>query len=146
MSKKILAVDIDEVLSSLLSEIIRWHNEKYKSAYKVDDFFSYDYWNVWGGTRQQAIEKVDNFAKSGGFAKLPVIEGSQEAIKKLKNKYKIFSVTSRRNDFKDDTYKWIERNFPDCFEEVLFGNHYDLSGDKTLSKSQLCHNIKPIIS
>lgn len=77
MDKKIIAVDIDEVLSCLLPDIIKWYNKKYKSAYRVDDFFSYDYWNVWGGTRQQAIEKVDDFAKSGGLTKLRVIEGSR---------------------------------------------------------------------
>ncbi|OQA52154.1 MAG: 5' nucleotidase, deoxy (Pyrimidine), cytosolic type C protein (NT5C) [candidate division WS2 bacterium ADurb.Bin280] len=142
MSKQIIAIDVDEVLSSLLPDIISYHNKKYKTNYVMDDFYTYDYWKVWGGTKNQAIAKVDEFTKRGGFANLQTIQGSQNAIQKLKSKYRLFVVSSRKSDLKGTTYEWLENKFPKCFEKALFGNHYDLKAGPSVSKSQLCRQIQ----
>lgn len=138
--KTVIAIDIDEVLSCLLSAIVAWHNNIYKTSLKLEDFFTYDYWNVWGGTQEEAISKVEKFARSGGYKGLDKVNGSIEAVKTLSQKYDLFLVTSRRNMFKADTLSWVNKNFPDIFGGIYFGNHYS-NGGKGISKSELCQAI-----
>jgi hypothetical protein len=51
-------------------------------------------------------------------------------------------VTSRQLVIADQTRAWVARHFPGRFEpdDILFGNHWGRSGDKT-SKLALCRSI-----
>jgi hypothetical protein len=53
-----IGFDYDDVLVEYIPAVIKFHNNTYKTALKIDDFHSYKFWEVWGGTRQQAIEKI----------------------------------------------------------------------------------------
>ena len=45
----------------------RYHNDTYKTAYKVDDFYSYTFADVWGGTAEDSAKKVHDFLDSPYF-------------------------------------------------------------------------------
>lgn len=136
-SKRTIAIDIDEVLAPLMLNIIKWHNEVYATSYRLGDFFTYDYWRVWGGDRNSAIAKVVDFNKTDYFKKMEPIAGSIESIKILHQKYRLVVVTSRRHSQEKLTIDWLDEHFPDCFEGVYFGNHYSI-GENSIPKSVLC--------
>lgn len=69
-----------------------------------------------------------------------LVPGSVEAINKLKEYYDLVIVTSRQLSIVDKTIEFINKNFPNCFKDILFGNHYGDSGEK-VSKEELCKKI-----
>ena len=44
--KPVLAVDIDEVLARFTPAVIQFHNDNYGSNLKLDDFHSYEFYQV----------------------------------------------------------------------------------------------------
>jgi len=61
--KPIIAVDIDEVLADFIPTLASFHNVYYEceKTLTADSFFSYEFHNVWGGTREECLKKVSFF-------------------------------------------------------------------------------------
>ena len=55
-----IGVDLDEVLGDFLSSLIQYHNTNYNSVLSREDFHSYKFWEVWGGTKEEAIQKLND--------------------------------------------------------------------------------------
>lgn len=93
---------------------------------------------MWGGTREQAIDKVHKFFDSKHFEDIPLIPGAFAAMKTLgSNGFDLVIVTSRQHIIEDKTKVWVQRHFPGIFREVAFGNHWGQSGSK-ISKPDMC--------
>lgn len=135
-----IAVDIDEVLGNFLSQVIAFHNDAYGTDLKLEKFSSYRFWETWGGTREQAIDKIYKFKETPYFAGIRPLPGAQSAIARLKTSHELNVVTSRQNEFKEVTYAWLERYFPDSFPEVYFTNHYAYT-HSSVSKAEICNRI-----
>jgi 5'(3')-deoxyribonucleotidase len=79
--KPVLAVDMDEVLCGTAQALIDFHNERFQSKLTLKDFISYKYEEVWGGTKEEAIEKVRLFYSSDHFSeRMTVVPGAKEAL------------------------------------------------------------------
>lgn len=79
--RKVIAVDLDEVLAKTTLAIADFHNDTYGTALTMDDFISYDYTKIWGGTREESIAKWRLFFDSPYFLKVEPVEGSLETLK-----------------------------------------------------------------
>jgi len=141
-----IAIDIDEVLSDTLTALISFHNEKYGTSLKKSDFHSYKYWEVWGGTMEEAITKVYEFYESDYFKNINPVQNSQIAVKSLKKHHDLVVVSSRQHEIEEKTLEWLEKHFPKAFSDVHFTNAYSLSG-QSQKKSIVCHylNAKTLI-
>ncbi|MCK9272081.1 HAD hydrolase-like protein [Candidatus Gracilibacteria bacterium] len=135
-----IGIDIDEVLSHFLEAYLEFYNLRNSTTFKRDDFFSYNFWEVTGGTRESAIDSVHDFFETHHFTSMSPFEGSQEAIKKLKEVYNLVIITSRQTAIEEETKKWLENHFPGFFKEIHFGNHFGKDGAKT-SKSDICKKL-----
>ena len=135
----IIAIDIDEVLSEFLSQLCIFHNITYNTSLKLSDFYSYNFWETWGGTRNEATIKCYQFFNSIYFKDLPTINNSYNVLSSLKLKYNIqyVIVTSRQLDIKDQTLEWLNKNYPNLFNDVQFGHHYSNENDNRPAKSKL---------
>ena len=50
----------------------------------------------------------------------------------------MFSVCrSRQNVIKDHTIEWLDKHYPEMFDEIHFGNHFSLEGISK-PKSEIC--------
>ncbi len=132
-----IAIDIDEVLGQFMKALIEFHNSEYKTNLKLEDFFSYNFWNIWGGTKEKAIKKVYNFHKTNYFKNIIPVKDSQESIKKLKEGNELFIITSRQNDVIEETKEWIKKNFPNIFSDIYFTNHFSQNGTSK-TKKEIC--------
>ncbi len=141
-----IAIDIDDVLFPFVPELIKFHNKKYGTFLTMKNFISYDFWNVWGGNKEQAIRKVKEFFREYSINKVKPIKNSYKVINNLNKKNKLYIITSRQNEFEDVTHQWIDKFFPKIFEKIYLCNHYNLKGRK-MSKSGICQkeNINLII-
>lgn len=142
MSKPVLAVDIDEVLAPFVEELARHHNNLHQTELELKHFFSYDFWHVWGGTRDEAIAKVRYFHDSGASSDVKPFPEALAALRQIKNQYDLQIVTSRQLEYEELTRRWLERNFAGVFSAAHFGNHYqeDIT-IKPTNKSDLCKSI-----
>ncbi|KAF9904020.1 hypothetical protein BX616_001433, partial [Lobosporangium transversale] len=53
--RKVIAVDLDEVLARTSLAVAEFHNDTYGTKLTMDDFISYDYTKIWCGTREESI-------------------------------------------------------------------------------------------
>lgn len=136
-----IAVDLDEVLGSFVEQLCAFHNERYGSCLSVSDFRSYQFWQVWGGTREEAQRKVYAFFDSHHFRQIPPIPNAKSALERLKQLgHRLFVVTSRQLVIEEETKRWLDAHYPGLFDGVRFGNHYANQGNP-ISKPELCRQI-----
>ncbi|KAK3819781.1 MAG: hypothetical protein J3Q66DRAFT_335504 [Benniella sp.] len=144
--RKVIAVDLDEVLARTSLAIADFHNDTYGTSLTMDDFISYDFTKVWGGTREESIAKWRLFFDSPYFHKVEPVEGSLETLKLLKSRrYSLVIVTARQQFVADLTKKFVDRHFPGIFESIYFANHF-LTEEEKLSfvskpKSVICRDV-----
>ena len=131
-----IGFDLDEILADCLTAIIEFHNTVYQTSLRREQFKSYQFWDTWGGTPEEAVTKVYEFYRTEYARRMNPIPGAQEGVRILKPKNELFVITSRANDFADVTIQWTEENFPEVSRQMHFANHYAKNGT-TKSKAQI---------
>jgi DNA polymerase II large subunit len=131
-----IGIDIDDVLIDLNSPLIDFHNKEYGTNIKRSDFETFNLWETWGGTREEAIKKIEKFSESDHFKLIKPTEEVISLIDFFSKKNELFVITSRHNKSIDFTRNWIEKFFPNKFKKIFFTNHF---GDgETTSKDEIC--------
>ncbi|KAF9411528.1 hypothetical protein BGZ94_001301 [Podila epigama] len=144
--RKVIAVDLDEVLAKTTLAIADFHNDTYGTSLTMDDFISYDYTKIWGGTRAESIAKWRLFFDSPYFLKVEPVEGSLETLKLLKSRlFSLVIVTARQQFVADLTKKFVDRHYPGIFESIYFANHFLTEEEKltfiSKPKSVICRDV-----
>ena len=67
VARPVVAVDLDEVLGRFVKALCTFHNEEYGTELTPDDFSSYRFSEVWGGSDEDATAKVKAFFKTTHF-------------------------------------------------------------------------------
>lgn len=120
-SAPVIAIDLDDVLSSTNAVIAQWHNENYGSQMTTDNFYYYFYWkNPFWGTPLTTRTKVMKFYASGQIWQAQPVPGAREGVEALRAMgYRLIIVTARGKDSYDDSWAWVERWFPGCFHSII---------------------------
>lgn len=135
----IIGVDLDDVLGDSFFALDQFHNDKYGTTIKREDHNSYDLPKIWNATPGQCRERMIEFNSSVNNDNIEPIPAAQKGLKKLSKKHKIKIITSRMEEFKDRTKKWLKKNFPDHDFEVYHANHY--YGLNEHKKSHFCKKL-----
>ena len=136
-----IAVDLDEVLAETLDSIIIFHNKRYGTFHRKEQFLRYAFWTVWGGTRKQAIQKVHDFFCTPEADSIQPVEGARQTLTALRKAGCRFSVVTARPDaFLSVTERWVERHFPDLFSGIYFTNHFGQTGS-VKRKVDVCEEL-----
>lgn len=142
--KPIVAVDIDEVLALFIPTLADFHNEHYgkgQTTLTAESFVSYEFHNVWGGSKEECSDIMDHFFDSDHFkSRVNPVPKAFEVLSELKQTYDLHIVTARQHKVEDLTRAWIAQYFPNTFTEIHFGNHYSRSG-KSRTKAEMCKEI-----
>merc|ERR1711934_8441 len=146
-----IGVDLDEVLGGFVPALIEWHNHTYGTEITLEGFHSYRFCDVWGGSNEEATEKVHEFFNSDYFTDMKPIEGAREALESLKEHFDLVVITSRQHVIRDQTLEWLGVHFPGVFKTVMFGNHWardcpepDKMSATKKSKQQMCEEAGAI--
>ena len=140
--KRKIAIDVDDVLANFHKAIINWHNETYGSFLNLRDVKSYLFNEVWGGTLEQAIKKVELFHNSPKFKEILPIENAVSSINSLAKENDLFIVTSRPLIMQGETNRWINYFFGDKFKEIFYSsNHYSGVKNSNKTKIQICNSL-----
>lgn len=140
--KKLIAVDLDGVLSDTLSSFIQFHNEVYKTNLTKKHFHSEYYWEILNESKEETIRKFDQFTKTLHFDDIQPISGAKGVTTKLSTDHDVIVITARQIELTEQTKKWIKRHFPKTFKNVHVINHALLAKKgKTISKGELCREL-----
>jgi len=135
-----IGIDLDEVLVEYLAVLIDHHNATYNTSLTKEQFKSYKFWEIWGGTREEAIQKVYTFYQTADFKNLKPLPHSQKTIDILKQNHELFVITSRPHDIREITKELIDEHFPNTFSNIIFANHYSQNGEE-ITKKQICDSV-----
>lgn len=123
-SKPIIAVDIDDVIAESALAFVTYSNKKYGTHLTVDDY--QDYWGeVWKTDYEETQRRAKEYHASGYIATYAPIEGAYKALRQLKERFKIVVLTSRSNSTNQLTRDWIEKQYPDIFDDIVFSGFYN---------------------
>ncbi len=104
---KTLAVDMDGVLADVYSLFVKMHSEEFGYDVTLEDSH--------GLAESAAFPGIYKYVNSKGFFRnVPLIEGCQECIVKLNEKYKLF-IVSAATEFPSslqDKQSWLNDHFP----------------------------------
>lgn len=165
--RPVVAVDLDEVLGAFVPALASFYNEAYGATSDTEDapltaeaFHSYEFHQVWGGTREEADLKMRAFFKSRHFlgdsdsaqassistaisvpTGIPVIAGAMPVLQRYAHAIDFHVVTSRQDFLADETRRWLDLHYPSVFCGVAFGNHYNHASAVKRSKPQMCADI-----
>lgn len=138
-TKPVIAVDIDDVLFPLLEGITEYHNTLKGTMLTADDFFTYDFSEVWGTSAEETEQIVSDFLRLDHLQLRPV-DGAAAALARLSQDFDVVLVTARNQLFEKETVQWLRGHLPDLFQSVIFaGNPHD--GRPYRPKGVICQEL-----
>lgn len=143
MKKPVLVCDIDDVVFPFIPEMAKHYNERYHAKLTPEDFVSFNFYEVWGGTQHEANAIIESFLAKPQLELQP-IQGAVEAFARLKQDFDIVMVTARNGIFESETSAWLKTHFADLFSHVVFaGNPHDGRGYRT--KGEICQELGAVL-
>ncbi|HIG51862.1 TPA: hypothetical protein EYQ19_00300 [Candidatus Pacearchaeota archaeon] len=134
-----IGIDLDEILAEWMNSFIDFHNINYGTNLERKDFYTFDLWKPLDIKRGEERERINNFSKSDFYRNISPVEGSIEGIDNLQNN-ELFIVTGRKNKNKSATLDWIDKYFPNKFEDVLFSDYCSIKNNID-KKAEICSNL-----
>jgi 5'(3')-deoxyribonucleotidase len=123
-SKSVLAIDIDDVLAENASAFIDYSNKTFGTNLTVDDY--QEHWGeIWKSEYEETEKRALEYHQSGQLANYKVIVGAKEALEKLKVHFRLVLLTTRRNSVSQLTKDWIEKYYPNIFDDIVFTGFFD---------------------
>lgn len=145
MKRKIIAVDLDDVLSQS-NETMRLHvNEHYGGQHTEEDFLIdapyFKYWETVGGIKPEEGEiRYQSYKIIRNTKAMQPVSGALTALQKLQKKYKLIIVTARGREDAEATETWLEGHYPGIFHGVEFVPEAWLPNAE-ITKANICQQI-----
>lgn len=140
MSKSVIAVDIDEVLFPMAPTFLRYYNTQHGTDFKLDQMSSYYLEELTGDTKDVMLKKIQEYLKTEDYTLGQPISGSIDAIKKLREKFRLILVTSRDHFFRGPTEAYLEGHFKGLYDELYYTHKAEEPG-LVVPKYEICKEI-----
>lgn len=121
--KKIIAVDIDDVLSRTAQSIIDYGNKQWGHSHTLEDF-NEQLSQMWQVEAEEAHKRWLEFMNSGIIEQYDVIPEAKDALEKLADRFILIVVTSRRDSLLGITREWLDANYPGIITEIVGAQIY----------------------
>lgn len=140
MAKKIIAVDLDDVLADSASAFVAYSNKKWGTNLGVDDYS--EHWaRMWGIDIAEALKRRDHIYENEVQIHLDSIGEAKSVLTRLAQKYRLIIVTARPVVLQKGTVEWIEKHYEGLFEDIHFAGIWDdkhsLDHADTLTKAEI---------
>src|SRR5207344_1526958 len=109
--KPTIAVDIDEVLFPMVPTLLEYHNSEHGTSFEIDQMTSYFLQDLTGDTLEEIMAKLKAYLDTEHHTQSQPIPGSIEAIKALREHYRLVLITSRNDFYRGHTENFIEQHF-----------------------------------
>lgn len=142
MSKKTIAIDIDDVLAANAEGFIAYSNERWGTKLTVDDYD--EHWaQVWKVDNEETERRATEIHDQKIMATYRHFEDAKPVLKELATSHKLVIITSRRRQLLEETTKWINSYFKDIFSEIHFSGIWDSinSNSQNATKAEICREV-----
>ncbi len=142
MAKKVIAVDIDDVLAVNGKSFVEFSNKQWGTKLTIEDFQE-DFRTMWGVSNEEVVRRMEEYAGLGVVADYPHFEDAVPVLKNLSEKFDLVIVTSRRKSLMAHTAIWIAKYFGDIFKEVHYSGIFDAldHGSYHATKADICAEV-----
>jgi uncharacterized HAD superfamily protein len=134
----IYGIDLDDTCLDLTGALILFHNATYGTNLTREDFTSHKFHRIWGGTPEEALEKVEYFYTTQYFEEMKPIPGSVRAISLLAQKGRLEAITARPTTIKEKTEKQVRTHFGNNFDKILHSYNHFTKVQNDGTKLEIC--------
>jgi hypothetical protein len=118
--RKVIVVNIDEVLCPFLNPLLKWRTANVTTATYPHMFAKS--MSVPDISTQRLVER---FYRSSDFKSLKPIEGSQQGLAYLKGiGYEVYAITGRPSSTRSATEDWLNTHFTHTVDNLILTNRY----------------------
>lgn len=145
MKRKLIAVDLDDVLSQS-NETMRLHvNETYGTNHTPEDYLAdhpyFEFWErVQGVSLKEGEVRYQSYKKIRNSHAMKPIPGAIEALRKLEEDFELVIVSARSDSDAAGTKHWLQTHYPSVFKDIHF-----VPGawepDNDITKGTICKEI-----
>lgn len=140
-SKKVIAVDIDEVLADFFTYFVYFHNLMYKTSVSRDDMTKYYLHQAFNVDREEMSIRYLEFKSLHLLERLEPIKGAKKGIKRLfEMGFEPHLVTARPQIIEEETVRWLKIHFKE-FELPIHFTHPATGRVRHRKKSEICKEI-----
>lgn len=132
-----MGIDIDEIVVEFFRGYLNFFNKKFGSELKFEDVTKFHIWKVIDISKEKALEVAQEFYSSKFFDELSFVEGALESVKRLQKDFEIHFITSRPENIRDHTRKFLEKYFGEDFYLHFSGGVWK----DNFSKGEICESF-----
>lgn len=137
--KKIIAVDIDEVLAEFMSYFVYFHNLMYKTSTKKEEVEDYYLHKIFKTDRDEMHIRYEEFRTFRLLERIKPVKGAIQGIKKLiQLGFTPKLLTARPKIIEKETRKWLDIHFKGIDLQLYFARDIQ---DRFINKSIVCKRI-----
>lgn len=138
-----IGIDFDDVVANSMHAILQLHNERYGSNYTLDHAISYRLEDVWGGTTEEAVKKIDEFFDTDQLITISPMAGSIKGLRALKSQgHELYIVTGRKSRDIKQTERWLEHHFKGVFSGIHYASFFAMKeSENPLKKVDICKKL-----
>ena len=143
MTKKLIAVDIDEVLAANAPSFVAYTNQQWGMNLSVDDY--HEHWaQLWKTDHDETLKRAKQYNHSGVMESMSHFEEANATLTQLTKQYRLVIVTARRKELAEITQQWIERHYAGIFSDIHHAGIWDTEHPEasTFTKADICTKIQ----
>jgi hypothetical protein len=106
--------------------------------FKLEEFVTYNFWEVIGCRKEEAVELVGEFYRGELFDGMKPLDGAIESVRRLHRDERVVFVSSRFGDGKERTPRILQRYFGSECPPVYFSGEI---GNGTRKKAEFCKEL-----
>jgi len=139
MTQHVIGIDLDDVIMDTNTALCGFHNEQFGTELTRDDIFTFFIDHVWGCSRSEAYRRIHAFMCSTHHDATPLMPGTRAALESLASHHLLHVITSRPEEVKEQTMRWINQWVPEVAHSVHFTSDFDAA--KRRPKSEVCRDL-----
>lgn len=137
MTRKTIAIDIDDVLADNAAGFVAFSNERWGTTLRPEDYD--EHWAMlWQVDHEEVERRATAFHESGILKTYRYIDTALSVLKRLSIDYDLIIVTSRRLQVREDTIAWLHKHYPGIFTDgaIHFAGIWDTIDDRSIHRTK----------
>lgn len=132
-----VGTDIDDVVAKHNEALADFIAETFGAMHHPDEYHG-DLTELWGVSKEEAIERMWAFTRAGLHPTLELVEYADEAIPRLQDRFSFLGVSAQAKIIEAVKLTWLDDSAAGLFDETHFINPFE--GDSR-SKADVCAQI-----
>ena len=138
MKREVIGVDADDILAAHIEAFVEHSNRYYGTQLTPEEYT--EQWDVlWGVDHDEVERRAWEFHTPEIVGNFGAIAEAEVVLRSLKRRRDLVIVTARAEHIVDTTLEWVEKHFPNLFDEVHFVPIWQPGN--TITKADICRDI-----